>query len=522
MTNTASPQDSIDTLSAYFPVSKSVGRWVLLATILGSSMAFIDSTAMNVVIPVLQSELNATIPQVQWIMEAYALFMSSLMLLGGSLGDKFGRKRIFALGIVIFTGASIWCGLSPSTSQLIVARAFQGAGGALLIPGSLAIVNISFSDEHRGRAIGIWSGFTAITTTLGPILGGWLAQNLSWRYVFFINVPLALIVLGVLYWRIPESKKANGEEKLDLWGSLLVTLGLGCIVFGLIDSANVGFGHPKVIIPFIAGGLFLLGFLFYESRTSSPMMPLNLFKSKTFSGGNFIILLFWAAWSGAIFFIPFNLIQLQGYSAAGAGLAFVPLVIVLFLFSPWAGGLVTNYGAKLPIIAGTILASIGFYLFTLPGIGGSYWTTFFPAITILGIGMAIIISPLTTAVMGSVELKESGVASGINNTMGRIAGLLAIAVMGVFALSTFSRSLDYELDSVDLQQETRQYIDDQRIKILLIDIPENVKTETKTYIRNAIDKSFLASFRLMMLISSGLVLLCAFVAWFTIERMKPD
>jgi len=522
MTNTASPQDGIDTTSANFPVSKSVGRWVLLATILGSGMAFIDSTAMNVVIPVLQSELNATIPQVQWIIEAYALFMSSLMLLGGSLGDKFGRKRIFALGIVLFTGASIWCGLSPNTSQLIVARAFQGAGGALLIPGSLAIVNISFSDENRGRAFGIWSGFTAITTTLGPILGGWLAQNLSWRYVFFINVPLALIVLGVLYWRIPESKKANGEEKLDLWGSLLVTLGLGCIVFGLIDSGNIGFGHPKVIIPFIAGGLFLLGFLFYESRTSSPMMPLNLFKSKTFSGGNFISLLFWAAWSGAIFFIPFNLIQLQGYSAVGVGLAFVPLVIVLFLFSPWAGGLVVKYGAKLLIIAGTILASIGFYLFTLPGIGGSYWTTFFPAITILGIGMAIIISPLTTAVMGSVELKDSGVASGINNTVGRIAGLLAIAVMGVFALSTFSKNLDYELDSIDLQQETRQYIDDQRIKILLIDIPENVETETKTYIRNAIDRSFLASFRLMMFISTGLVLLGAFVAWFSIERMKPD
>jgi EmrB/QacA subfamily drug resistance transporter len=484
-------------------------------------MAFIDSTAMNVVIPVLQSELNATIPQVQWIMEAYALFMSSLMLLGGALGDKFGRKRIFALGIIMFTGASIWCGLSPSTSQLIVARAFQGAGGALLIPGSLAIVNISFSNQRRGRAIGIWSGFTAITTTLGPILGGWLAQNHSWRYVFFINVPLALIVLGILYWRIPESKKANGEEKLDLWGSLLVTLGLGGIVFGLIDSANVGFGHPKVIIPLIVGGLSLLGFLFYESRTSSPMMPINLFKSKTFSGGNFITLLFWGAWSGALFFIPFNLIQLQGYSAAGAGFAFVPLVLILFLISPWAGGLVAKYGARLPIIAGTILASLGFFLFTLPGIGGNYWTTFFPAIVILGVGMAILVPTLTTAVMESVELKDSGVASGINNSAGRIAGVLAIAVMGVFALSTFNRSLDYELESMDLQQETRQYIDDQRIKILLIDIPENIEIQTKTYIRGAIDISFLAGFRLMMLISSGLVLFGTFVAWFSIERKKP-
>jgi len=522
MTDKALAQDQIDTTSANFPVSKTVGRWVLLATILGSGMAFIDSTAMNVVIPVLQSELNATIPQVQWIMEAYALFMSSLMLLGGSLGDKFGRKRIFALGIVLFTGASIWCGLSPNTSQLIIARAFQGVGGALLVPGSLAIVNISFSDERRGRAIGTWSAFTAITTALGPILGGWLAQNLSWRFVFFINVPIAIIVLATLYWRIPESRKSNGKEKLDVFGSLFATLGLGCIVFGLIDSGNVGFGHPKVVIPFIAGGLFLLGFLFYESRASSPMMPLNLFKSKTFSGGNLITLLFWGAWSGAIFFIPFNLIQLQGYSAAGVGFAFLPLILALFLFSPWAGGLVANYGAKPPLIVGTILASIGFYLFTLPGIGGSYWTTFFPAITVLGVGMAIIISPLTTAVMESVELRESGVASGINNTVGRIAGLLAIAIMGVFALTTFNRSLDYELNSIDLQQEARQSIDDQRIKILLIDIPENVEAEKKVNIKNAIEKSFLDGFRLMMLISASLVLIGTFVAWFSIERMKPD
>ena len=521
MINKALTREDIDTASANFPVTKTVGRWVLLATILGSGMAFIDSTAMNVVIPVLQSELNATIPQVQWIMEAYALFMSSLMLLGGSLGDKFGRKRIFALGIFLFTGASIWCGFSPNTSQLIVARAFQGTGGALLVPGSLAIVNISFSDERRGRAIGTWSAFTAITTAIGPILGGWLAQNLSWRFVFFINVPLAVIVLATLYWRIPESRKGNGEDRLDVFGSLFATLGLGCIVFALIDSANVGFGHSKVIVPFVAGGIFLLAFIYHEYKSASPMMPLNLFKSRTFSGGNLITILFWGAWSGAIFFIPFNLIQLQGYSAAGVGLAFIPLIAALFLFSTWAGGLVANYGAKPPLLVGTILAAFGFYLFTLPGIGGSYWTTFFPAITVLGIGMAIIISPLTTAVMESVKLNESGVASGINNTVGRIAGLLAIAIMGVFAVTTFNRSLDYELSSLDLQQETRQSIDDQRIKILLIEIPENVSVETKTAIKNSIEDSFLKSFRLMMMISAGLVLIGTFVAWLTIERLNP-
>jgi len=285
-------------------LSKGAAKWVLLVTILGSSMAFIDSTAMNVVLPVLQLELNATIPQVQWIVEAYALFLSSLMLLGGSLGDKFGRKRIFALGVLLFSSASIWCGLSPNTSQLIVARAFQGAGGALLVPGSLAIVNISFSEEDRGKAIGTWSAFTAITTALGPILGGWLAENISWRLVFFINIPIGLVVLGALYWKIPESRKNNGEGRLDIPGSLFATLSLGCIVYALIESGNSGFGHPKVIVPFVAGGIFLITFLLVEHFSSSPMMPLSMFRSRTFSGANFISALFWAAWSGAIFFIP--------------------------------------------------------------------------------------------------------------------------------------------------------------------------------------------------------------------------
>lgn len=502
-------------------VSKSTGRWVLLVAIIGSGMAFIDSTAMNVVVPVLQQELNATIPQVQWVMEAYALFMSSLMLLGGALGDRFGRKRIFALGVVIFTAASAWCGLAPNTSQLIVARAFQGVGGALLVPGSLAIITVSFSEKHRGRAIGTWSAFTAITTALGPILGGWLAQNISWRLVFFINLPLALIVLGALFWRIPESKKENGTGGLDILGSLFATLSLGCLVFGLIDSANIGFGHPKVIVPLVASGLFFIAFIMYEWRTVSPMMPLSLFRSKTFSGANLISFLYWAAWSSAVFFIPFNLIQLQGYSAAGVGVAFAPLIAALFLFSRWAGGTVVKHGAKPAIMVGTILASIGFYLFTLPGVGGTYWTTVFPAITVLGVGMAIIISPLTTAVMSSVDIEESGVASGVNNTVGRIAGLISIAVMGVFALSTFNANLDRDLDSLEITQETREYIDSQRIKYLLIEIPENVDPETREAIRSSIDNSFLASYRLVMMISAALVLIGTAVAWFTIEKRKP-
>ncbi|MFI5322831.1 MAG: MFS transporter [Thermodesulfobacteriota bacterium] len=502
-------------------VSDSAGKWVLIVTILGSSMAFIDSTAMNVVLPVLQLDLGATMPQVQWIVEAYALFMSSLMLFGGALGDKYGRKSIFALGIVLFTGASVWCGLSPNTSHLIVARAFQGIGGALLVPGSLAIINISFSEEKRGRAIGTWSAFTAITSALGPILGGWLAENISWRLVFFINVPIGLVVIGTLFWKIEESRKNNGDGRLDIPGSFLAIMSLGCIVYALIESGNSGFGHPKVITPFVAGGLFLVAFILCEAYTSKPMMPLSLFKSKTFSGANFISALFWAAWVGAVFFTPFNLIQLQGYTAWGVGVAFLPLVLALFLFSRWAGGLVINYGAKLPLIIGMMLAGIGFYLFTIPGIGGSYWRTFFPGIVVLGVGMAITISPLTTVVMSSIALENSGVASGINNSVGRIAGLLSVAILGVFALSTFDRNLDRELSALKLDKSTVQVIDAQRIKLAAIDIPKSLPEKIKKEIHSAIFYSFLGSFRLMMKISAGLAFVGALTAWLTIEKMEP-
>ena len=513
---------AVNSVTDSLVLGRNAGRWVLVVAILGSSMAFIDSTAMNVVLPVLQMELDATIPQMQWIIEAYALFMSSLMLFGGALGDKFGRKRIFAIGVILFTGASLWCGLSPNTSHLIIARAFQGVGGALLVPGSLAIINVSFNENDRGRAIGTWSAFTAITTALGPILGGWLAQNISWRLVFFINLPIGIVVLGILYWKIQESRKDNGEGKLDILGSFLATMSLGCIVYALIESGNSGFGHPKVITPFVAGGISLVAFLLYEAYAPAPMMPLTLFKSKTFSGANFISVLFWAAWVGAVFFIPFNLIQLQGYSAAGVGIAFLPLVLALFLFSRWAGGLVINYGAKPPLIIGTILAGIGFLLFTLPGIGGGYWTTFFPAIVVLGVGMAITISPLTTAVMSSIDLELSGVASGINNSVGRIAGLLSVAILGVFAISGFNRNLDKELKSLELSQETIRVIESQRIKLAAIDIPESLPDPVKREIRSAISDSFLGAFRLMMKISAGLVFLGAVTAWLTIEKNSPD
>lgn len=320
------------------PCTRDVRPWVLAATIIGSSMVFIDSTVVNVALPVLQAELNATAAEVQWIVESYSLFLAALILVGGSLGDRFGRRRIFAYGIIMFALASVWCGLSPNVNQLILARGFQGLGGALLTPGSLAIISASFSGEQRGRAIGTWSGFTGITSALGPVLGGWLVEQASWRWIFFINVPLAVLVLGILFWRVPESRDEEVTNRLDWWGALLATISLGAIVYGLIEASNLGLSHSVVLTALAVGAVTLLAFIFVEANSRAPMMPLSLFRSRTFSGANLLTLLLYAALSGALFFFPFNLIQVQGYSATAAGAAFLPLILIMFLLSRWSGG----------------------------------------------------------------------------------------------------------------------------------------------------------------------------------------
>ena len=310
------------------PCVRAAQRWVLLATILGSSMAFIDSTVVNVALPALQTELSAEVADVQWVIEAYSLFLSALLLVGGSLGDRFGRRRVFVIGILIFALASAWCGFAPGIRHLIVARAVQGFGAALLVPGSLAIISSSFREEDRGRAIGTWSGFSAITAAIGPVIGGWAVEHFSWRAVFFINVPIAFIVVAICFWRVPESS-GNEKGRLDWLGATLIVLGLGGLVYGLVESSRLGFAHPAVAISLVAGFVLLILFVFLETRVRNPMVPLDLFRSRTFTGANLLTLLLYAALGGTLFFLPLNLIQVQHYSPTAAGAALLPLILIM-------------------------------------------------------------------------------------------------------------------------------------------------------------------------------------------------
>src|SRR5438477_450950 len=485
------------------PCSKFAGRCVLVATTLASSMAFIDSTVVNVALPALQTNLNASIVDVQWVIEAYSLLLSALLLVGGSLGDHYGRRRVFLIGVALFAGASTWCGLAPNIHQLIAARAAQGLGAALLVPGSLAIISSSFPENERGRAIGTWSGFSAITTAIGPVIGGWLIEHLSWRAIFFINVPIALLIIVISLCRVPESSDKD-NTRVDWLGAILAATGLGALVYGLIESSRLGFADKSVILVLTAAGALLVVFLFVEARISQPMLPLALFLGRTFTGANLLTFLLYAALGGTLFFLPLNLIQVQHYSATAAGAALLPFILIISFLSRWSGGLIVSYGAKLPLIVGPLIAAIGFGLFMLPNVGGGYWTNFCPPIVILGLGMAISVAPLTTTVMNSVASNRAGIASGVNNAVARTAGLLAIAVLGIVMLQVFKHTLDRRLAEWKLPASVIQSVETQSTKLAAITIPENLDLTTKQRIRQAVDESFVAGFRSVMAIGAAL------------------
>ena len=507
----------IRSLPAAAPCSKRAGRWVLAATTLASSMAFIDGTVVNVALPALQANLNATIVDVQWVIEAYSLLLAALLLVGGSLGDHYGRRRIFLIGTALFALASAWCGLAPNTAQLISARAAQGLGAALLVPGSLAIISSSFPENERGRAIGTWSGFSAITTAVGPVIGGWLIEHISWRAVFFINIPIALLVIFISLGSVPESSDKESAG-LDWWGAIVGTFGLGALVYGLIESSRLGFGDRSLIAALVVAIALLALFFIVEARIPHPMLPLSLFRSRMFAGANLLTFLLYGALGGTLFFLPLNLIQVQHYSATAAGAAFLPFILIMFLLSRWAGGLVERYGPRLPLVVGPLIAACGFALFMVPSVGGSYWTNFFPATLVLGLGMAISVAPLTTTVMNSVVQNRVGIASGVNNAVARSAGLIAIAALGIVMLQVFNHVLDRRLAEWNVPASVSRSLQVERTKLADIALPDDQDPAMRQLIRRAVEESFVSGFRVVMIIGTALALAGAGTALTLIGR----
>jgi EmrB/QacA subfamily drug resistance transporter len=423
------------------PLSKSHKRWILAATVLGSALTFIDGSALGVALPSIQRDLGAGPAAVQWVSNAYLLTLGALVLIGGAAGDRFGRRRVFLIGVGLFTLASIACGLSPNVQALIGARAVQGIGAALLTPGALAVIGATFLPEERGKSFGTWAGAGAIFGMVGPLVGGWLADHADWRAIFWINVPLAIVAVLISLKFVPESKDEDAKG-LDWLGALLAFVGLGAVTWGLTAAPDLGMGSPLILGALVGGVLVLAGFLWAEAREKQPMMPLSLFRSPVFSGINLLTLLLYFAMGGAMFFLPFELIRVHGWTATGAGSAMLPFAVIMGLFSGLAGKVADRFGAKLSLGVGPLLAGVGLALLALMPRDAGYVAGPLAGMTVMAVGMTLAVGPLTAAVMGAVEPGHTGVASGVNNAVARIAGLLAIALLGMVLSAVFVAVLD--------------------------------------------------------------------------------
>lgn len=413
--------------------SSAAGRWVLLATVLGSSLAFIDATVVNIALPTIGRELHSSAAGLQWTVNGYALSLASLILLGGSLGDRYGRKRIFMLGVGWFAAASLLCGLAPNIELLIGARVLQGIGGALLTPGALAIIEASYVREDRSRAIGAWSGLGGIGGALGPFLGGWLVQVANWRFIFLINIPIAVIVLLVTARHVPESRNPAAARDLDVVGVLTGAVGLGGLTYGFTAWPAHGPGSPDVLIPLAVGVLGLVAFVLAERNSPHPMMPLEIFKSRAFTGANLATLLIYAANAGVFFLVVLNLQVVAGYSPLASGIALLPVTVLMLLLSARSGELGQRIGPRIPMTVGALICAVAMVLLSMIGPHANYWTRVLPAVVIFGIGLSALVAPLTATALGSLDDAHAGIASGVNNAVARAAGLLAVAVLPLAA-----------------------------------------------------------------------------------------
>lgn len=412
-------------------LSTATGRWILLACVLGSGIAGIDATVVNIALPDIGRSLHVGFASLQWTVTGYTLTLASLILLGGACGDRYGRRRVFVIGVIWFAVASMLCALAPTAGLLIGARAMQGIGGALLTPASLAIIQSSFRNTDRAKAIGAWSALSGTASAIAPFVGGWLIQVGSWRWVFFINPPLAAVVIAIALRHMPETRDAAASGRMDLSGSLLGVIGLGGITAGVIAASDYGFGSATVLVPLIVGVAALVAFVVVENRESHPMMPLSLFRSRQFSASNAVTLLLYAANGGAILLLVVELQTVSGFSPLAAGAALLPVTILMLLLASRFGALAQRIGPRLSMALGPLIGVVGLVWLTRLGPGSSYPFTVLPAVAVFGLGLAIYVAPLTSTVLSAVPASRAGIASGVNNAVARAAGLLAVAALPV-------------------------------------------------------------------------------------------
>jgi len=490
------------------------GKWIMASTILASSMAFIDATALNVVLPALQKGLNATGADLFWILNAYLLMLASLILIGGAMGDKLGRKKVFMYGILIFIFGSAACGVSTSVLILVICRVLQGIGGALMIPGSLSLISSSINPQERGKAIGTWSAFTTVVTMGGPVLGGALADAGLWRYIFFINVPIGIIALLMLAFKVNEIRDEDSKAGLDFPGAITIALALALITFGFLRVPAVGLGNAQAYGSLTGGLLFLILFIIIEIKSDNPMMPLKLFDSSTFSGANLLTFFLYAGLGAGMLFLSLNLVQVQGYSQLQSGLTFLPFTVLMISIARFAGGLADKHGPRLFLIMGPALAGTGLLIlsFVKQTIGPSaYWTTFFPGVLVLGLGMSFTVAPLTATVMASVSDHFSGTASGINNAMTRISGVFANAIFGALAVLFLSGALQQDLHKTSFNTKEKQLIMLQAKDLGNAKVPPTLNTDHQQ-IEKYFHEGFISAYANIMRISAGLGYLGALMA----------
>ncbi len=490
-----------------------VERRVLTAAVLASAMSFVDATALNVALPAIQTALGASGAALLWIVNAYALVVAALLLVGGALGDRHGRRRVLAAGIALFTAASLACGLAPGTGFLVAARAVQGAGAALMIPGSLALLSATFGEERRGRAIGTWSAGTILATALGPVLGGVLTHAGWWRGVFFLNLPLAAAALWLLR-RVPESR-AEGAAALNVPGAVLAVAALAGLSGACLEAPERGFGDPWVRIALVGGLLCAALFLALAARGANPLVPLSLLRSRTLAGALLLTLLVYSAFHGLLLFLPLHLIQVQGYDVALAGLTQLPVMLLLVALSRPAGALLDRRGPRLPLTLGPAVAAAGFLLLVLPGITAgpaAFWTSFLPPLLAIGAGMALTMAPLSATVLAAMPAERSGLASGINSTVSRLAGVMGVAVLGAVALASFGHALENRAAGLGLPVTARSELVRQSGRFGAARPPSGLGDEERGKAVATIREAQVDAFRQVCRLSAGLCLAGAAVA----------